>query len=124
MLLDCHTSMSHFFCSGIRPKVPSGSCCTSGTPFFCILALALVFSPSFCRLLYHPDQPPTSRVFVPAPSVVGLPFESVYIKSRDKTRLHAFLIKQPPEKISEVGWGRTEEQFLKEQKVAKVPWLY
>ncbi len=53
------------------------------------------------RLLYHPDQPPTSRVFVPAPSVVGLPFESVYVKGRDRTRVHAFLVKQPPERLSE-----------------------
>ncbi len=53
------------------------------------------------RLLYHPDMPPTSRVFVPAPSVVGLPFESVYLHAKDKTRLHSFLVKQPPEKMAD-----------------------
>ena len=33
------------------------------------------------RLLYHPEQPPTSRVYVPSPSMVGLAFESVFIKA-------------------------------------------
>ena len=53
------------------------------------------------RLLYHPEQPPTSRVYVPSPSMVGLTFESVFIKSRDSTRVHMFLVKQqPPERVS------------------------
>ena len=47
------------------------------------------------RLLYHPDQPPTSRVFIPSPSSVsGLEnFQSLYIQSRDRVKLHVFLIK-------------------------------
>jgi hypothetical protein len=45
------------------------------------------------RLLYHPEQPPTSRVYVPSPSMAGLAFESIYIKSKDKTRLHMFLVR-------------------------------
>lgn len=53
------------------------------------------------KVLYHPDQPNTSRVFIPSPSIVGLPFESVYIKAKDQTRLHLFLIKQAPGQISE-----------------------
>ena len=53
------------------------------------------------RLLYHPEQPPTSRVYVPSPSMVGLTFESVFIKSKDSTRIHMFLVKQePPERVS------------------------
>ena len=51
--------------------------------------------------MYHPDQPNTSRVFVPSPSIVGLAFESVFIKAKDKTRLHLFFVKQPPQLISE-----------------------
>ena len=53
------------------------------------------------RLVYHPDQPLTSRVFVPAPTIVGLQFENVYIRARDKTRLHLFMVKQPTEKLAE-----------------------
>ena len=53
------------------------------------------------RLLYHPEQPPTSRVYVPSPSMVGLTFESIFIKTRDSTRVHMFLVKlQPPERVS------------------------
>jgi len=46
------------------------------------------------RLLYHPDQPTHSRVFIPSPSIFNLPFENLFIKSRDGTELHMFLIKQ------------------------------
>ncbi len=53
------------------------------------------------RLLYHPEQPNTSRVYVPSPSVAGLLFDSVYIRSRDSTRLHLFLVKQPDDKLSQ-----------------------
>lgn len=49
------------------------------------------------RLLYHPDQPSSARVFVPSPAMLGLAFENVYIRSKDSTRLHMFLVKQPEE---------------------------
>ncbi len=52
------------------------------------------------RFLYHPDQPATARVFVPSPAMLGLPFESIFIKSRDSTRIHMFLIKQPTEALT------------------------
>ncbi|XP_050521369.1 protein ABHD13 [Daktulosphaira vitifoliae] len=48
-------------------------------------------------LLYYPDLPDHSRIFVPQPSMYGMPFENIYIKSLDGTRLHIFLIKQPGE---------------------------
>nr|CAG4641881.1 EOG090X09ZU [Eurycercus lamellatus] len=47
------------------------------------------------KLLYYPEVPPNSRIFVPAPNSFGLPFESVYIKSLDSTKLHAYFILQP-----------------------------
>ena len=47
------------------------------------------------KLLYHPDQPNNSRVYVPSPSIMGMAFESLYIKSKDQTRLHMFFIKSP-----------------------------
>ena len=34
------------------------------------------------RLLYHPDQPPQSRIFIPTPALFNLPFENLFIKSR------------------------------------------
>ena len=40
------------------------------------------------------DQPENARILVPSPAMVGLDaFESVYIKSKDRTRIHMFFIK-------------------------------
>lgn len=50
------------------------------------------------NLLYHPEQPPHSRVFIPVPSMHGLPFESINIRSSDNVTLHAFWIRHPGEK--------------------------
>lgn len=47
------------------------------------------------KMLYHPDNPPNSRIFVPAPSILSLPFESVHFKSLDSTKLHGYLVLQP-----------------------------
>lgn len=46
------------------------------------------------QLLYHPEQPETSRSQVNLPSAVNLPFEEVTIKTSDGVRLHGFLIKR------------------------------
>ena len=75
------------------------------------------------KLLYHPDQPPQSRVFVPTPAMFDLPFDNLFIPSRyiynsngnvhrtndchkilsrDGTQLHLFLIKQPGEQSKKV----------------------
>ena len=37
------------------------------------------------KLLYHPDQPPQSRVFVPTPAMFDLPFDNLFIPSRCET---------------------------------------
>ena len=34
------------------------------------------------KLLYHPEQPPHSRVFVPTPAIFNLPFDNLFISSR------------------------------------------
>ncbi|KAG8190730.1 hypothetical protein JTE90_024863 [Oedothorax gibbosus] len=52
--------------------------------------------------LYHPDQPPQSRLYVPLPSLFGLPFESIFIKTADGVKLHAFFIKQDSSIIDRV----------------------
>lgn len=49
------------------------------------------------QLLYHPELPPQSRLFVSVPSVFGLPYESVYTRSGDGTLIHLFVITQPGE---------------------------
>ena len=32
------------------------------------------------KLLYFPNQPPTSRFYVESPSSIGIPFENVFIR--------------------------------------------
>ena len=41
-----------------------------------------------------------SRVYVPSPSVLGLTFENLYIKSKDSVRLHMFFVKQAAENVT------------------------
>ncbi|KAF4527333.1 hypothetical protein B566_EDAN001110 [Ephemera danica] len=50
------------------------------------------------QLVFHPEQPSHSRVFVPVPSMFGLSYENIYIRSLDGVLLHLFLIRQPPHK--------------------------
>lgn len=46
-------------------------------------------------LLYYPNVPKNSRVVVLEPTLLGMPHETVYIRSADGTLLHCFLIRQP-----------------------------
>lgn len=48
-------------------------------------------------LLYFPDQPVTSRVYVQNPAVLGVPFENLYLKTQDGVRINAIFIKQAPQ---------------------------
>lgn len=50
------------------------------------------------KLLYHPESPAHSRVYVPAPSIFNLPYENVYTRSGDGTMLHMFFISQPEDR--------------------------
>lgn len=50
------------------------------------------------NLLFHPEQPPHSRVFVPVPSMHGLPYESINIRSSDNVSIHAFWIRHNGDK--------------------------
>lgn len=47
------------------------------------------------NLLYSPELPSHSRVYIPKPSLFGLPFESVNIKCSDNVVIHAYFIYQP-----------------------------
>lgn len=45
-------------------------------------------------LLFYPNDPPESRVFVAPPSKFKLPYESIKINNKDGYKIHMFLIKQ------------------------------
>ncbi|XP_013784577.1 protein ABHD13-like isoform X2 [Limulus polyphemus] len=45
-------------------------------------------------LLYHPDQPPHSRLYVPAPAMFGLSGENIHISSGDGVKINLLLVKQ------------------------------
>lgn len=51
-------------------------------------------------LLYYPEQPESARVFVQTPSSLGLPYENVYLTTKDGCRIIAYFIKQPASLIS------------------------
>ncbi|ESO10691.1 hypothetical protein HELRODRAFT_72182 [Helobdella robusta] len=46
-------------------------------------------------LLYQPNVPTESRLFVDNPSRFGLPYENIHLHTADGLELHAYLIKQP-----------------------------
>uniref|UniRef100_A0A182Q4R6 Serine aminopeptidase S33 domain-containing protein n=1 Tax=Anopheles farauti TaxID=69004 RepID=A0A182Q4R6_9DIPT len=50
------------------------------------------------NLLYHPELPANSRIFIPVPSMHGLPYETLHLKMRDGVSLHAFWIRHPGDK--------------------------
>nr|CAG4644142.1 EOG090X09ZU [Lepidurus arcticus] len=60
----------------------------------CFAATGIIYNAGD-KLLYYPETPPHSRLFVPAPFTAGLPFENVFFKSKDSVKLHGFLMKQP-----------------------------
>ena len=45
-------------------------------------------------LLYFPEQPLSSRVFVQNPSALGLPYENLFLPTPDGVRINAVFIKQ------------------------------
>ncbi|PVD31942.1 hypothetical protein C0Q70_07368 [Pomacea canaliculata] len=46
-------------------------------------------------LLYHPDVPPESRMYVILPSAFHLPFENHSILTKDRVKINIILVKQP-----------------------------
>lgn len=63
---------------------------------FCLLCFAVsgMFYHVGDWLLYHPDQPNNSRLYVPSPKLFGLPYENLYISTKDGVRINIVLIKQ------------------------------
>ena len=52
------------------------------------------------RLLFHPNMPETSRIFVGSPPLF-IPHEEVIVTTGDKEKLHGFLLKQPDDKLND-----------------------
>lgn len=50
------------------------------------------------NFLFYPELPSHSRVFVPIPSMYGLPYENIQVRASDGTMLHMFFIYQPQER--------------------------
>lgn len=75
-----------------------------GVMAFCLFSLTLsgIISGMIYNMedffLYFPEQPSHSRVFVALPSMHGLPYESLFVKSLDGTRIHLYFIPQADQK--------------------------
>ncbi|CAL7935643.1 unnamed protein product [Xylocopa violacea] len=54
------------------------------------------------QLVYRPEWPANSRVYVPAPSIFSLPYQSIYTRSGDGTMLHMFFISQSEDRVKKV----------------------
>ncbi|EDW57785.1 protein ABHD13 [Drosophila virilis] len=64
--------------------------------------LLLIFYHAQDLLLYHPDLPTNSRIYIPIPTMHNLPHLTVSIKTPDDVTLHAFWISQPEERCKSV----------------------
>ncbi|XP_077989740.1 protein ABHD13-like [Glandiceps talaboti] len=51
-------------------------------------------------LLYYPDQPESSRMYVMSPHVFGVPYENLFITTNDGVKINAILLKQRAEVIA------------------------
>ncbi|XP_034667403.1 protein ABHD13 isoform X2 [Drosophila subobscura] len=64
--------------------------------------LLLIFYYAQDLLLYHPDLPTNSRIYIPIPTMHNLPHITVSINTPDDVTLHAFWISQPEERCKSV----------------------
>lgn len=44
-------------------------------------------------LLYYPEQPPSARLYVDMPSLMNMPYESHFVKTKDGERINMVLVK-------------------------------
>ena len=51
-------------------------------------------------LLYFPDQPENSRIYVQSARLLGVPFENLHIQTHDSITLNAVFLKQPSNRLS------------------------
>ncbi|XP_030377298.1 protein ABHD13 [Scaptodrosophila lebanonensis] len=64
--------------------------------------ILLVFYYAQDWLLYHPELPTNSRIYIPIPTMHNLPHMTVTIRTTDDVTLHAFWICQPEERCKSV----------------------
>lgn len=50
--------------------------------------------------MYHPSEPPESKVYIELPSLYNLPYEKIVLTTSDSVRLHSYLIKQEQNEIA------------------------
>lgn len=67
-----------------------------------LVIFSVIFYYAQDLLLYHPDLPANSRIYIPIPSLHNLPHETVSIRTPDKVTLHAFWVSQPEERSKSV----------------------
>lgn len=63
--------------------------------FFAIMGILYQVQDSF---LFYPEVPSHSRVYIPIPSMFGLPYESIYYKGSDGITIHMYFIHHIKEK--------------------------
>ena len=51
------------------------------------------------KLLYHPEEPALSRLYVESPNIFGMPYENVFYKTKDGVQINMVFIKQPENMI-------------------------
>ncbi|CAF0784717.1 unnamed protein product [Brachionus calyciflorus] len=83
----CEISFSIFIlCYAVYPNVWTLSLIVLGV-------LGVIFNNQDI-FVYHPTEPPESKVYIELPSIYNLPYEKVDIITSDSIRLHSYLIKQ------------------------------
>ena len=72
----------------------------------CLLCRGAVLYKAGDKLLYHPDQPAHSRLFVPTPAMFDLPFDNLFIPSR------SVILKLHLSQSSELAFSETAPSFI------------
>lgn len=62
---------------------------------FFILAIIGIFFNAQDMLLYYPEQPPNSRLYVMLPNTYQLPFENHFVTTSDGIKINLVLVKNP-----------------------------
>ncbi|XP_060600920.1 protein ABHD13-like [Ruditapes philippinarum] len=63
------------------------------TFLFLMISIYGLFYYAQDMFLYYPDQPPNSRIFVDQPDKFKLPFENVFVKTKDGVSINMYLVK-------------------------------
>lgn len=64
------------------------------TFLFLMFSIFGIFYYAQDMFLYYPDQPANSRIFVEQPDKFKLPYENIFVKTRDSAMLNMYFVKQ------------------------------